>query len=120
MLWGLFMKIVIADNIAVYINSVYDNYMAYTDIRPCRAVPHTADKKHNEDIHIFAQLSLSVSAQRNIKIVTKPSCQRNVPSLPEVPDADCLIGRMKIFHQSKAQHLRLTGWALPCSSWRRL
>lgn len=32
MLWGLFMKIVIADNIAVYINSVYDNYMAYTGV----------------------------------------------------------------------------------------
>lgn len=32
MLWGLFMKIVIADNVAVYINSVYDNYMAYTGV----------------------------------------------------------------------------------------
>lgn len=32
MLWGLFMKIVIADNIAVYINSVYENYMAYTGV----------------------------------------------------------------------------------------
>lgn len=32
MLWGLFMKIVIADNIAVYINSVYNNYMAYTGV----------------------------------------------------------------------------------------
>lgn len=32
MLWGLFMKIVIADNVAVYINSVYNNYMAYTGV----------------------------------------------------------------------------------------
>ena len=32
MLWGLFMKIVIADNVAVYINAVYENYMAYTGV----------------------------------------------------------------------------------------
>lgn len=32
MLWGLFMKIVIADNVAVYINAVYGNYMAYTGV----------------------------------------------------------------------------------------
>lgn len=30
MLWGLFMKIVIADNVAVYINAVYGDYMNYT------------------------------------------------------------------------------------------
>lgn len=32
MLWGLFMKIVIADNVAVYVNAVYGNYMGYTGI----------------------------------------------------------------------------------------
>jgi D-alanyl-lipoteichoic acid acyltransferase DltB (MBOAT superfamily) len=32
MLWGLFMKIVIADNVAVYVNAVYINYMGYTGI----------------------------------------------------------------------------------------
>ena len=32
MLWGLFMKIMIADNLAVYIDSVYENYPAYTGI----------------------------------------------------------------------------------------
>lgn len=32
MLWGLFMKIVIADNVAVYINAVYENYGAYTGV----------------------------------------------------------------------------------------
>ncbi len=32
MLWGLFMKIVIADNIAGYVNMVYENYMAYTGV----------------------------------------------------------------------------------------
>lgn len=30
MLWGLFMKIVIADNAAVYVNAVYGNYLNYT------------------------------------------------------------------------------------------
>lgn len=32
MLWGLFMKIMIADNLAVYIDAVYENYPAYTGI----------------------------------------------------------------------------------------
>lgn len=32
MLWGLFMKIVIADNVAVYVNAVYENYTAYTGV----------------------------------------------------------------------------------------
>lgn len=32
MLWGLFMKVVIADNIAAYINAVYGNYMGYTGV----------------------------------------------------------------------------------------
>ena len=32
MLWGLFMKIVIADNVAVYVNAVYGNYMSYTGV----------------------------------------------------------------------------------------
>ncbi len=32
MLWGLFMKIMIADNLAVYIDSVYENYPAFTGI----------------------------------------------------------------------------------------
>lgn len=32
MLWGLFMKIMIADNISGYITSVYENYMAYTGV----------------------------------------------------------------------------------------
>lgn len=32
MLWGLFMKIMIADNLSVYVNGVYDNYPAYTGI----------------------------------------------------------------------------------------
>lgn len=32
MLWGLFMKIVIADNVAVYVNAVYENYAAYTGV----------------------------------------------------------------------------------------
>lgn len=32
MLWGLFMKIVIADNAAVYVNAVYGDYMAYTGV----------------------------------------------------------------------------------------
>lgn len=32
MLWGLFMKIVIADNAAVYVNAVYENYTAYTGV----------------------------------------------------------------------------------------
>ena len=30
MLWGLFLKIVIADNLSVYITEIYDNYLAYT------------------------------------------------------------------------------------------
>lgn len=32
MLWGLFMKIMIADNLAVYIDAVYANYVEYTGI----------------------------------------------------------------------------------------
>lgn len=32
MLWGLFMKIVIADNVAGYVNVVYENYAGYTGI----------------------------------------------------------------------------------------
>lgn len=32
MLWGLFMKIVIADNVAGYVNVVYENYVAYTGV----------------------------------------------------------------------------------------
>lgn len=32
MLWGLFMKIVIADNVAGYVNVVYENYTGYTGI----------------------------------------------------------------------------------------
>lgn len=32
MLWGLFMKIVIADNLASYVTAVYGNYMGYTGV----------------------------------------------------------------------------------------
>ena len=32
MLWGLFMKIVIADNLSVIVTSVYENYLSYTGV----------------------------------------------------------------------------------------
>lgn len=32
MLWGLFMKIVIADNLSLIVTNIYDNYLAYTGV----------------------------------------------------------------------------------------
>ena len=49
------------------------------------AMPETGNSKNDKDIQILSNLSLPVAAQRDVKVISKPACQRYVPAGPEFP-----------------------------------
>ena len=48
-----------------------------------RAVPHSADEEHHQGIQHFSGFALSVSAKRNIDVITKEIAQGHMPFSPE-------------------------------------
>ena len=53
----------------------------------CRTVPKSAYGKCNKVVAAFFKLSFSVSAERNIKVVAKPTAERNMPTAPKLRNA---------------------------------
>ena len=59
MIWGFFLKIVLADRIAIFVDTVYGNYEIYSG-------------KNYKLIEVFSDFSLSTAPKRNIEIIFKP------------------------------------------------
>ena len=78
------------------------------DEGPGGSMPKTADGKCNQEVNVLSEFSLSVSAQRYLKIIPEPGTQGYVPAMPEVADAVRKIGRIKVLGQLKAHNSRST------------
>lgn len=61
------------------------------DKGPICPVPQSTDQKDYHRIDISAQITFSVPAQRNVKILGEKSCECDMPSFSEVIDRQRLV-----------------------------
>ena len=66
-------------------------------------MPQSAYKKYRHDIHTGSHTPPPVAAQRDVDISCEKPGQRHVPTFPEIPDIDRLIGTVEVFRQMDSE-----------------
>ena len=69
-----------------------------------RRTPRTAEKEHHHEINIGSPFGHAIAAKRNVKVITKPGRERDVPAPPEIPDGLCHVGKLEVFEKLEAEH----------------
>src|SRR2546427_10674086 len=68
-------------------------------------MPKTAYQESNKQIEVPSLPRCAITSKRYVKIVAKPCRQRDVPSLPKLRNAFCVIRTIEIGHEMEAHDL---------------
>lgn len=73
--------------------------------RPVGAVPHSADDEDHEGVADLFSFGTPAASEGNIKVITKPSGEGNMPAPPKFGDITRKIGKGEVTHEADAEEL---------------
>ena len=73
---------------------------------PGGAVPQAAQQHRDQKIDVAPSRSLSIAAERDVKIIAQEPRQRHVPAPPEIDQRKRFIRRVEIERETHADHQR--------------
>src|SRR5688572_19370056 len=73
---------------------------------PGGAMPQAAEQHRDKQIAIRSDFAPMVSAQADIKVVTQPRREADMPAPPELADIPREVRQIKIEHDIKAENTR--------------
>ena len=71
-------------------------------------MPDTGQEEYDEEIDISSDLSLTVTTQGNVDIITEPGTQGDVPSSPEFTDTVATVRIVEVLLELETEHLAET------------
>ena len=71
---------------------------------PRGAVPEAAEHHDDEQVHVRANATLAVPAERDVQVVAQPRGERDVPAVPELGDGLREVGRVEILREHEPEH----------------
>src|SRR5580704_172250 len=72
---------------------------------PIRTMPEPSQEHSRQQITVCSRFASTTTAERNIKIISQPRAQADVPAAPKILQAGRQIRLTKINHKMKAQQL---------------